>query len=62
MTDQLIARLKNAPASPGVYLMKDKDGKVIYVGKAGNLKNRIRNYFGRTDGTVHGFLPHRESP
>ncbi|MGO9136130.1 MAG: excinuclease ABC subunit UvrC [Syntrophales bacterium] len=50
MTDQLIARLKNAPASPGVYLMKDKDGKVIYVGKAGNLKNRIRNYFGRTDG------------
>ncbi|MGA3206756.1 MAG: excinuclease ABC subunit UvrC [Syntrophales bacterium] len=49
MTDQLIARLKNAPASPGVYLMKDEDGKVIYVGKAGNLKNRIRNYFGRTD-------------
>ena len=50
MTDQLIVRLKNAPASPGVYLMKDKDGKVIYVGKAGNLKDRIRNYFGRTDG------------
>jgi excinuclease ABC subunit C len=50
MTDQLIARVKNAPASPGVYLMKDKDGKVIYVGKASNLKNRIRNYFGRTDG------------
>jgi excinuclease ABC subunit C len=50
MTDQLIARVKNAPASPGIYLMKDKDGKVIYVGKASNLKNRIRNYFGRTDG------------
>ena len=50
MTDQLIARVKNAPASPGVYLMKDKDGKVIYVGKASNLKNRIKNYFGRTDG------------
>ena len=50
MTDQLIARVKNAPASPGVYLMKDKDGKVIYVGKAGNLKKRIKNYFGRTDG------------
>ncbi len=30
--------------------MKDKDDKVIYVGKAGNLKNRIRNYLGRTDG------------
>ena len=50
MADQLIARVKNAPASPGVYLMKDKDGKVIYVGKASKLKNRIRNYFGRTDG------------
>ena len=51
MTDQLIVRLKNAPTSPGVYLMKDKDDKVIYVGKAGNLKNRIRNYLGRTDGS-----------
>jgi excinuclease ABC subunit C len=50
MTDQLIVRLKNAPASPGVYLMKDNDGKVIYVGKAGNLRSRIRTYFGRTDG------------
>ena len=50
MTDQLITRIKNAPASPGVYLMKDKDGKVIYVGKASDLKNRIKNYFGRTDG------------
>ncbi|HEX7534154.1 MAG TPA: excinuclease ABC subunit UvrC [Syntrophales bacterium] len=49
MTDQLIVRLKNAPASPGVYLMKDKDGKVIYVGKASNLRNRIRNYLGGTD-------------
>ena len=49
MTDQLIARVKNAPASPGVYLMKNRDDKVIYVGKASNLKNRIKNYFGRTD-------------
>lgn len=50
MTDQLIARLKNAPVSPGVYLMKDKDGKVIYVGKAGNLRSRIKSYFSTTDG------------
>ena len=49
MTDQLIAKVRNTPASPGVYLMKDKDGKVIYVGKASNLKNRIKNYFGRAD-------------
>ena len=50
MTDQLTAMIKNAPASPGVYLMKDRDGKVIYVGKAGNLKSRIKSYFGRADG------------
>ena len=33
------------PSQPGVYLMKDKDDKVIYVGKAKNLRNRIRSYF-----------------
>jgi excinuclease ABC subunit C len=37
-------KIKNAPPSPGVYLMKDKDEGVIYVGKAGNLKNRIKAY------------------
>ncbi|MCX5842743.1 MAG: GIY-YIG nuclease family protein, partial [Deltaproteobacteria bacterium] len=34
----------NAPASPGVYLMKDGEDRVIYVGKANNLKNRLRAY------------------
>lgn len=37
--------LKTLPASPGVYLMKNKAGKVIYVGKAISLKNRVRQYF-----------------
>jgi excinuclease ABC subunit C len=37
--------LKNLPAKPGVYLMKDKDDKIIYVGKAISLKNRVRQYF-----------------
>nr|WP_330403909.1 excinuclease ABC subunit UvrC [Peptostreptococcus russellii] len=37
--------LKTLPASPGVYLMKNKAGKVIYVGKAVSLKNRVRQYF-----------------
>jgi excinuclease ABC subunit C len=41
--------IKNAPASPGVYLMKDRSGGIIYVGKAGNLKNRIRAYTSGTD-------------
>ncbi len=36
-----------APAHPGIYLMRDKDDQVIYVGKAKNLKNRIRSYFGK---------------
>lgn len=37
--------LKKLPAEPGVYLMKDKFGNIIYVGKAISLKNRVRQYF-----------------
>ncbi len=33
------------PENPGVYVMLDKDGQIIYVGKAKNLKNRVRQYF-----------------
>jgi excinuclease ABC subunit C len=39
-------RLKALPAKPGVYIMRDARGDVIYVGKAANLRNRVRNYFG----------------
>lgn len=38
-------KLKTLPKKPGCYLMKDKDGKVIYVGKAIVLKNRVNSYF-----------------
>ena len=38
-------RLANIPEEPGVYLMKDNAGKIIYVGKAKILKNRVRQYF-----------------
>lgn len=38
-------QLKNLPDSPGVYLMKDVGGEIIYVGKAISLKNRVRQYF-----------------
>ena len=38
-------RLKSLPVNPGVYLMKDVSGKVIYVGKASCLKSRVRSYF-----------------
>ena len=37
--------LDNLPTKPGVYLHKDKTGKVIYVGKAKNLRSRVRSYF-----------------
>lgn len=40
------ARLDTVPLSPGVYLMKDASGSVIYVGKAKKLRNRLRSYFG----------------
>ncbi|GFO62151.1 excinuclease ABC subunit UvrC [Geomonas paludis] len=46
--------IKNFPTSPGVYLMKTSDGTVIYVGKARNLRNRVRAYVGDTrDSRVH---------
>ncbi len=38
-------KLKLLPDDPGVYIMNDRDGNVIYVGKARNLKNRVRQYF-----------------
>lgn len=38
-------KLKELPAQPGVYLMKDDAGKIIYIGKAKVLRNRVRSYF-----------------
>jgi excinuclease ABC, C subunit len=38
-------QLKILPDKPGVYIMKDKDGQIIYIGKAVSLKNRVRQYF-----------------
>ena len=45
MTDTIAEKLKLLPDSPGVYIMKDARGKIIYVGKAIVLKNRVRQYF-----------------
>jgi excinuclease ABC subunit C len=45
MTASLEEKLSNLPTSPGVYLHKDEAGKIIYVGKAKNLRNRVRSYF-----------------
>ena len=43
--NQIEEKLKVLPAEPGCYLMKDKHGTVIYVGKSKMLKNRVRSYF-----------------
>ena len=50
MTEQPLDKIiQTAPRSPGVYLMKDVAGKIIYVGKARNLRARLRNYVGGGD-------------
>lgn len=45
MNDLIKNKLSLLPSSPGCYLMKNKEGKVIYVGKAKKLKNRVHSYF-----------------
>lgn len=49
-------QLEQFPLSPGVYLMKDQKGKVIYVGKAKLLKNRLKQYFA-TSGDQRAMIP-----
>ena len=45
MLDTLLQKANNLPMKPGVYIMLDSSGKVIYVGKAKKLKNRVTSYF-----------------
>ncbi len=45
MNETIRLKLKELPTDSGVYLMKDASGAIIYVGKAKNLKNRVRSYF-----------------
>jgi len=50
VTPDLAATLKRLPDRPGVYLMKDSRGTVIYVGKAQSLRNRVRSYWQKQTG------------
>ena len=43
--DSIKEKLKTLPLTPGVYIMKDKGGNIIYIGKAKRLKNRVSQYF-----------------
>src|SRR6478736_1991439 len=45
MTPQIASALEQLPDSPGVYLLKDDRGRVLYVGKAQSLRNRVRSYW-----------------
>ena len=56
-TRTLMEILDRLPISPGVYLMKDGAGKVIYVGKAANLRVRVRQYFQPASSDVRAFIP-----
>ena len=44
-TEELLTKANSLPLCPGVYIMKDKNGKIIYVGKSRKLKNRVSQYF-----------------
>ena len=45
ISEHLQGILDNLPTKPGCYLMKNAQGRIIYVGKAINLRNRVRSYF-----------------
>ncbi|MBP7898811.1 GIY-YIG nuclease family protein, partial [Candidatus Gracilibacteria bacterium] len=44
-TEKLEKILAALPTKPGVYKMKNAEGKIIYIGKAKNLRNRVKSYF-----------------
>ena len=51
MNNLIKSKLELLPTSPGCYIHKDKNGTIIYVGKAKNLRNRVRSYFRGSRGT-----------
>lgn len=51
-----LKRAEALPESPGVYLMRDRRGRVVYVGKAVSLRNRVRNYFQAGSSDYRAFI------
>ncbi|MBN1442978.1 MAG: excinuclease ABC subunit UvrC [Planctomycetes bacterium] len=49
--EKLLEKIGRFPISPGVYIMKDARSRILYIGKAVNLRNRVRSYFGRSSDT-----------
>src|SRR5438105_11777863 len=60
LSEQLKAKLESLPAQPGVYIMKDKAGEVVYVGKAVSLRSRVMQYFQERTGDTRAFIPFLE--
>ena len=59
LSKKLESQIALLPTKPGVYLMKDADDNIIYVGKAKNLKNRVSQYFLRPQsGKVFAMVTH----
>ena len=56
-TELLLQKLESLPVSPGCYIFKDKQGAVLYVGKAKSLRSRVRSYFQESSSDVRAFIP-----
>src|ERR1700704_6643487 len=60
ISEELQRKLETLPTQPGVYLMKDKAGDVVYVGKAVSLRARVNQYFQERTGDNRAFIPFLE--
>jgi excinuclease ABC subunit C len=56
MDDTLQAKLDSLPVSPGIYIFKDRSGRLLYVGKAVNLRSRVRSYFQQSTSDQRFFI------
>lgn len=57
LPEQVVDKLGALPAQPGVYLFKDREGVVVYVGKAKSLRSRVRSYFQSGSSDTRSFIP-----
>ena len=55
LSDKVKSKLQELPSKPGVYLMRDRQGRIIYVGKAASLRTRVQSYFRK--GTLRSAPP-----
>ena len=60
LAPELNAKLETLPTQPGCYVMKDRAGEVVYVGKAVNLRSRVMQYFQERSGDTRYFIPFLE--